>query len=362
MTTVYLIRHAEAEGNLYRRAQGQYDSLITENGYRQIRALSERFKNVPIDTVWSSDLFRTMTTARAILEHNDKNLNTHQGLREINMGVWEDKTWGQLSYDDPEGMAQFSNNSQHWRAERGESFQQLMERLGKTITDLVRQHEGKTMAIFCHGLAIRQFMAYVNQLPPEEWGSSPHGDNTSVTKLLWDGEKFIVEFSADNSHLSDDISTFARQKWWREQTEGFKPDRNVRFRLLDSYEEEKEYQAAMLEVWGALAPSGLTGKTVYLTYHNDEMVGWVSVRDDGELTLLHLKSEFCHDRMGLQLLGQAVSHVRQKGLPVLFFHCPPDCKVGFFEKFGFQEKNGRHELYIGYEPRSDIFNYKSEKL
>ena len=34
MTTIYLIRHAEAEGNLYRRIHGWYDALITENGFR----------------------------------------------------------------------------------------------------------------------------------------------------------------------------------------------------------------------------------------------------------------------------------------------------------------------------------------
>ena len=66
MTTLYLIRHAEAEGNLYRRIHGQYNSLITDNGYRQIQALQKRFADVPIDAVYSSDLFRTMTTARAI--------------------------------------------------------------------------------------------------------------------------------------------------------------------------------------------------------------------------------------------------------------------------------------------------------
>ena len=32
MTTIYLIRHAEAEGNLYRRIHGIYDSLITKRG------------------------------------------------------------------------------------------------------------------------------------------------------------------------------------------------------------------------------------------------------------------------------------------------------------------------------------------
>ena len=31
MTTIYLVRHAEAEGNLYRRIHGWYDALITDN-------------------------------------------------------------------------------------------------------------------------------------------------------------------------------------------------------------------------------------------------------------------------------------------------------------------------------------------
>ena len=37
MTTVYMVRHAEAEGNLYRRVHGWYNSLITDNGYRGSR-------------------------------------------------------------------------------------------------------------------------------------------------------------------------------------------------------------------------------------------------------------------------------------------------------------------------------------
>ncbi|MBE6995878.1 MAG: histidine phosphatase family protein, partial [Ruminococcaceae bacterium] len=32
MTTIYLIRHAEAEGNLYRIAQGQGNSNLTDRG------------------------------------------------------------------------------------------------------------------------------------------------------------------------------------------------------------------------------------------------------------------------------------------------------------------------------------------
>ena len=65
MTRIYLIRHAEAEGNLYRRVHGWYDSLVTDNGYRQISALKGRFDNIPIDAEYASELYRTKTTAKA---------------------------------------------------------------------------------------------------------------------------------------------------------------------------------------------------------------------------------------------------------------------------------------------------------
>ncbi len=57
MTRLYLIRHAEAEGNLYRVAHGHCNGLITNyRGYQQIDALRERFRKVDIDAVYSSDL------------------------------------------------------------------------------------------------------------------------------------------------------------------------------------------------------------------------------------------------------------------------------------------------------------------
>ena len=88
MTKVDSIRQAEAEGNLYRRVHGWYNSLITDNGYRQIAALRGRFADVQIDAVYSSDLFRTMTTATAIYPSHGLELHTTPALREIGVGAW----------------------------------------------------------------------------------------------------------------------------------------------------------------------------------------------------------------------------------------------------------------------------------
>ena len=56
MTRIYLIRHAEAEGNLYRLSHGQYNSTVTPRGYRQHAALCRRSRDLPIEAVYDSDL------------------------------------------------------------------------------------------------------------------------------------------------------------------------------------------------------------------------------------------------------------------------------------------------------------------
>ena len=52
MTKIYLIRHAEAEGNLYRMAHGHYNGMITNyRGYQQIDALRQRFQDVDLSLI-----------------------------------------------------------------------------------------------------------------------------------------------------------------------------------------------------------------------------------------------------------------------------------------------------------------------
>ena len=51
MTKVYKIRHAEAEGNLYRRAHGWYNSFLTDTGWIQVKYKKKRFKNISFNVL-----------------------------------------------------------------------------------------------------------------------------------------------------------------------------------------------------------------------------------------------------------------------------------------------------------------------
>ena len=350
MTTVYLIRHAEAEGNLYRRVHGWYNSLITDNGYRQIAALEERFRDIHIDAVWSSDLFRTCTTARAIYAPKGLELHTDPGLRELNLGDWEDLTFGEVRHTDPHRMNLFNRTDPAWSVPGAESFFQLGDRLYSTIRRIAEEHPNQTIALFSHGMALRQFLGRVKNTPPEEWYGMPHGDNTAVSCLVWDGERFEIQFEMDNSHLPEEISTLARQAWWRkDKTKS--ADVNLWFRPA---------------VWPrdrALYPQAETAQNMTVAMSGDRPVGFFLIDrpryQEEKAGYIRFLSIFPEDRgkgLGIQLIGQCVAEYRGAGRDKLRLRCPADNEGArrFFRRYGFvkvgeDSEGDLLEKYIGYE-------------
>ena len=129
MTRIYLIRHAEAEGNLYRIAHGHEEGLITDyRGPRQIRALAQRFRDIPVDAVYASDLIRTQTTAQAIYMPKGLPLHPDPAFREIGMGVWEGLTWRQIETRWPLQLMEFNRQLDRWHVEGCETARMVLDR------------------------------------------------------------------------------------------------------------------------------------------------------------------------------------------------------------------------------------------
>ena len=382
MTTIYLVRHAEAEGNLHRRIHGWYDSLVTENGFLQIKALEERFRDIHIDAVWSSDLYRTMTTARAVYVPKNLPLHTDPELREVHFGDWEDMPFGEAYHFHRGEMALFSQDSPDWRVPGGERLEEAGNRLERAVRRIAGQYPGKTVAIFSHGSVIRQFTANVKGLSPQQWHSQPHSENTAVTCLTFDGTGFQIVFQGDASHLPYEITTMAKQMWWRKDKKG--EDVNLWFRPLDWETEEDYYLKSRLDAWtcthgpdvpfeggGFLAdarrhlaqsPWGVCAAMV-----RDEPVGIVQLDRErysedgaGYIPFCYVAPRWREQNLGIQLIGQAVSVFRPLGRDKLRLRCAPynDRAQRFYQKYGFtkvgEEQNSRVPLdilekYIGYE-------------
>lgn len=381
MTKVYLIRHAEAEGNLYRRVHGWYNSLITPRGYLQIQALEQRFSGEVFHAVYSSDLFRTMTTASAIYKSHDLPLQTHAGLREVNLGTWEDRTWGEIARNDIDTLGKFNTTHPDWQVEDGENYHQLRARVSNTILELAKEHPGETIAMFCHGLAIRNALAVFLGLSVEESAQMGHSDNTAVSCLEIDGDAVKVVFQDDASHLSEDISTFARQKWWKQDTGG-KVDSNLWFHPLDVERQLECYTKSRQETWQHICGVDCKGQdeawvsglekypnSLMCAMLGDELVGFIHMDvensnsdESGQISFLYLLPKFRGEDLAVQLLGQAVATFRPLGCTSVCVYCSEINEIAYsfflnngFKKTGDSQNGGssldRLEKYIGYDEK-----------
>lgn len=383
VTKIYLIRHAEAEGNLYRRLHGWYDSLITENGYLQIKALEKRFENIHIDAVYSSDLFRTRTTACAIYKRKGLALNTRQSLREIHVGDWEDRPFADVVRRYPHDFSLFNQNHPEFSYYGAETFAEVRTRVSDAILKIARDHPGQSVAVFSHGVAIRNALGNFMGVPIEQVKDQiPHGDNTAVAYLEVDCENVNVVYYNDNSHLNDEISTFANQKWWRKKGEA--KDFNLWFRPLDLKSDGQFFYNAREEAWltihgsmkhfdgegflrDAVEQAEYDKRSVMQVMLDDKPAGvlQLNIRRDAEkgigtIPFFYMLPEYRRQGMGVQLLGQAVSTYRPLGRKYLRLRCAPDNHAAqrFYKRYGFKkigEDPGSRvpldvmEKYIGYD-------------
>lgn len=355
MTTVYLVRHAEAEGNLYRRVHGQYDSLVTPNGQRQIAALRLRFQGLQLDACYTSDLIRTRLTAQALTVPRGMRAIPDPRLRELNLGRWEDETFGWVSRTEPGAMEQFDRDPVHWHTPGAERYADGNARFLQALGEAARAHNGGTIAVVSHGSVIRNALMEL-VFGADHPSAAGHSDNTAVSCLEYDAGQWRLRFVNDASHLDASISTFAKQNWWRE---GAEPDRNLWFEPWDAAPEP--YRAMRREAWICIygTEEGLDADGFYeelcgmRRYHpnaaayarwGDETVGFIQLaparrrdRGVGYVSFVYLLPEYRGKGLGAQLIGYAVSTYRAMGRRALQLGVAQENRRAqrFYEKLGF---------------------------
>lgn len=345
MTEIYLIRHAEAEGNAYRRFHGQYNSLITPNGHRQIKALSKRFADIPVDACYASDLTRTCITAGAIYSQKQIPLRKDSAFREVSVGVLEDMPFGWLHRFAPEVIGTFNRNPLHWTCESAETFMEYTGRFLARMEQLAKQHDGQTIAIVSHGCAIRGVLLRLFYDP--ENPAFSYCDNTAVSHIFYENGTYRCDYINDNSHLTPDISTLIRQR--KQSPETDPKDTNLWYRPVAGDRELEQ----MLASCGVKADENFTldnlterGEAL-LAMRRDEPIGLIATEralhhpKEATLRMVCLKPEYRGQRFGTQILGAAVSFSRRNGRKLLTLQvdAAEEKAIGFFIHNGMQVLN-----------------------
>lgn len=201
MQVLYLIRHAETEYNREGRVQGFTESALTDLGQEQSRRLRDRMRDIDFGAAASSPASRATDTARVALD-GAVAFRTYEGLREMNLGVWEAKLAADIRRDYPREIKLWFDHPSQLRLDGGETIRGFRRRVTATMNTILQRHPDKTIAVFTHGGVIRVYLTSLLGMKLDDvWRFKIQ--NCSLTRVLFPGNKPRIDLLGDVHHLDD---------------------------------------------------------------------------------------------------------------------------------------------------------------
>jgi len=205
MLQVYLVRHGETQWNAERRIQGQSDSPLTAKGEQQAWQVGERAKMLGITHIIASDLGRTRRTAEIIAQACGCEITFDSRLRELDMGVLEQRHIESLTEEEEQWRRQLVNGTSDGRIPDGESMQELSDRMHDALATCLNLPEGSRPLLVSHGMALGCLVSTILGLPA--WAERRlRLRNCSISRIdyqqsPWLASGWVVETAGDVSHL-----------------------------------------------------------------------------------------------------------------------------------------------------------------
>lgn len=162
-TIVYLIRHAETVDEKGIRNTNENFQIINEKeilsvkGEEQAEKLSENVELKNLDIIWSSSYTRAKATAKYIANVNNLPFNLDNDLSERKLGNL--KELGEFMKDkNSRDPSQEQLLDRTFRTSDGESAEQTRKRMNNFFDRILKEYEGKRIAVISHGGSIKFFL------------------------------------------------------------------------------------------------------------------------------------------------------------------------------------------------------------
>lgn len=166
---IVLWRHGRTEWNVLGRVQGQTDVPLDDEGRRQARVAAPRLADLKPARIISSDLDRARSTAQALVDLVDVELEIDPRLREVSFGEREGMTLKQAWSRWPEEMRGMFENT-GLRIPGAETYEEAGERVATALRELADSlDDGETAVVVSHGASIRTGACAFVGLPAGYW-------------------------------------------------------------------------------------------------------------------------------------------------------------------------------------------------
>jgi len=154
------VRHGETDWNRELRYQGHRETLLNARGIEQAKMAAEALKEFDPAALYTSNLKRAVQTARIIGEILNLSPKPEPGLREIDFGCWEGKTYPEVKELFPKEVAMWRKNPLKAVVPGGECLKDVVERVLDAVERICSEAAGNTVLV-THGGPIRLLLCHI---------------------------------------------------------------------------------------------------------------------------------------------------------------------------------------------------------
>jgi 2,3-bisphosphoglycerate-dependent phosphoglycerate mutase len=158
---LFLIRHAESQGNFERRLQGRREFPLTERGIAQAHALAQRLVPLPLSAVYSSPVGRAMQTAEVIADKACLDVVAEPRLQEYDFGeAVSGLTWQEIRQKEPAIVEVLRSGGPDFPSYPGEEGRAAFQaRVRAAMRAIAERHDGRErVAVITHAGPITLFL------------------------------------------------------------------------------------------------------------------------------------------------------------------------------------------------------------
>lgn len=193
--TIYLVRHGETIATEKGRICGRSDVSLTEKGVEQTCFVAGWFYDLPIDSLFSSPLSRTVALADGIAKSIRKpTYYKHSGLLEKDEGEWEGKTYWQVRAENEKAWELWSKDPIKYSPPKGESVEAFVARVGRALKDILHNYEtGNKVILTTHSGVIKSVLIHALNIPVDNFFriDVPLG---SISRIDWSDSFASLKF------------------------------------------------------------------------------------------------------------------------------------------------------------------------
>jgi broad specificity phosphatase PhoE len=164
-TRLLLVRHAEVEVRYHKIFGGTIDMNLSPRGLEQAATLAKFLHRKKFDAIYASPMKRVQQTLAPFLNNGAPPQIILKDLREVNFGDWTGLNWEQVCEKFNLLTHEWLDHIERGVAPNGESGPQFRARVGPCLREIIKNHPGQTIGIFCHGGVVRMILAILLEIP-----------------------------------------------------------------------------------------------------------------------------------------------------------------------------------------------------